>query len=105
MNSRFDELNPMNYENNIERFPDTYVDYFDTRKRKVRCISEGTDEVVYLIRNSQNFSTNTHIFIHIVPNIFSPLFLPKLFSHDYHLFDTFLQAGGISQDTHQRCLC
>ena len=63
MNSKIDELNPMDYESNIEAFPDTYVDYSDRRKRKARCISEGTDEAVCLLRRSQYFSTDTHIFM------------------------------------------
>ncbi len=61
MNSRLDELNPMDYENNIGLFSHTYVDYFDNTKRKVRCISDGTDEVLYLIKNSDNFTPHTHI--------------------------------------------
>lgn len=63
MNSRFDTLNPMDYERNLDLFPDTYVDYFDRTKRKVRCISDGTDEAVYLHKNYDNFTTHTHIFM------------------------------------------
>lgn len=97
MNTRFDELNPMDYENNIEAFPDTYVDYFDRRKRKVLCISEGTDEVVYLLRRSQHFSTDTHIFMGDYDDFtyyLKPIVAGQLLEYgkEYTLVNTYLET-------------
>lgn len=63
MKSQIDILNPMDYEHDMELYPSTYIDHFNQTPRKIRCISDGTDEMIYFAKNPDEFGIGTNIWM------------------------------------------
>lgn len=62
MKSKIDILNPMEYERSIAEYPTTYIDHFNQTPRKIRCISDGTDEWMYFAKGDFGIGTNIWFF-------------------------------------------
>ena len=53
-NSHIEDLNPMNYWNNIEWVPEKWIDHYDNTPRKIRCVSNGQQEKLYILNRPDN---------------------------------------------------
>lgn len=52
--SRIEQCNPIDYISRLDSVPASWIDHYDSTPRKIRCVSDGKQERLYVKNNPQN---------------------------------------------------